>query len=118
MSRRSQDVIAENRTPYVPGADTDERFRAALASSLDAVFLLESIRDCYGGLETFRLVEVNERGADMFGAPRDTMLGRTAEELVAGDPTRGLFNRAARVVATGESLDEVIDLRQIPVKPD
>lgn len=118
MSRRSQDVILDNRAPYVPGADTDARFRAALSASLDAIFLFESIRDSYGSLTTFRLVEVNERGADMFGAPRDVMLGRTAEELIAGDPTRGLFNRAARVVETGESLDEVIDLRQIPVKPD
>lgn len=117
MSRRSQDVISENNTPYVPGADTDERFRAALAASLDAVFLCESMRDEYGALVDFRLVEVNERGARLLGLSREAILGRPGVELL-NDPGRRFYERCAAVVETGESFDEVLDLREHPIGID
>ena len=48
----------------------ESRFRGAIAASLDAFFLCESVRDAAGTIVDFRLVELNERGEDLLGRPR------------------------------------------------
>ena len=116
MSRRSQDVIPAFRAPYDPGADSDTRFRAALAASLDGVFLCESVRNSFGALTGFRLVEVNAPGAALLRRTREELLGLSHDAILQG--LDGFVERCARVVETGQSFEETLDVRTHPLTAD
>lgn len=111
-------VRPDSRFRYVPGQPTDERFRAALAASLDAIFLCEAIRDHAGTLVDFDLVEVNQRAAEIFMLPREAMLGRTLRALLPTAERKGFLDRCIRVVETGESFEETLDVRSVGLKAE
>ncbi len=72
----------------------DERFRAAVEGSLDAVFFLRAVRDAEGRIVDFVCEEINRNGERFLDRPRDQVLGHRLGELV---PLRGFFDRYARV---------------------
>jgi len=83
----------------------ETRFRGAIAASLDAFFLCESVREG-GRIVDFRIVEVNERGEAFLGRRRDELVGQLATDIAATIGESGLLAKMARVVETGESIEE------------
>src|SRR3954468_5929884 len=80
----------------------ESRFRGAIAASLDAFFLCESVRDADGTIVDFRLVELNERGEQMLGHPRAEVIDRMSSEFIPSLRESGLLDQLAEVVETGE----------------
>jgi diguanylate cyclase (GGDEF)-like protein/PAS domain S-box-containing protein len=85
---------------------TEERFRAAMEGSLDAVFFLTAERDGGGRITDFRFADLNARGAALISRERAEVLGRRLCELLPVNRTAGFFDKYARVVETGQTLEE------------
>ncbi len=85
---------------------SEQRYRAAIAGSFDAFFLIEPIWNSASHLQDFRYVDLNERGATLLGQPRSAILGRLVCEVIPQSRTNGAFDRYARVLATGVSVEE------------
>jgi PAS domain S-box-containing protein len=84
----------------------ESRFRGAIAASLDAFFLCESVRGTTGLISDFRVVELNERGEAFLGRSRADILGRLVCDLLPAIRETGLLDQLARVVETGESFED------------
>ncbi|HEY9227388.1 MAG TPA: PAS domain S-box protein, partial [Gemmatimonadaceae bacterium] len=84
----------------------ESRFRGAIAASLDAFFLCESVRDAAGDIIDFRLVELNERGEVFLGRNREDLMGAQMCELVPSIRETGLLDQLIQVVETGESFED------------
>jgi PAS domain S-box-containing protein len=84
----------------------ESRFRGAIAASLDAFFLCESVRNEEGQICDFTLIEVNERGEAFLGRSRDELLGRRATELVPSIRASGFFDQLVATVESGESFED------------
>ncbi len=84
----------------------EERFRAAMEGSLDAVFFLTAERDDRGTITDFRFTDLNGRGAALVSRRREEVIGQRLCELLPVNRTAGFFDKYARVVETGEPLEE------------
>jgi PAS domain S-box-containing protein len=82
------------------------RFRGAIAASLDAFFLCESVRDADGAIVDFKLVELNEKGERLLGRPRAELIDRMSSEFIPSLRESGLLAQLTEVVDTGESFED------------
>ncbi|SNS78013.1 PAS domain S-box-containing protein/diguanylate cyclase (GGDEF) domain-containing protein [Granulicella rosea] len=82
-----------------------ERFRAAAESSLDAFYILDSVRDDAGQIVDFRFVYLNDNGARMTTYDRDSLLGKYICEVIPVNRTGGFFDHYKQVVETGVPMD-------------
>ena len=82
------------------------RFRAAVEGSLDAFFLLQSVRDATGRIEDFTLVDLNSNGEKLISMPKEEVIGNRLCELLPFARTGGFFEKYVRVVETGVVLKE------------
>src|SRR4051812_27243458 len=88
----------------------ESRFRGAIAASLDAFFLCESVRDRNGTIVDFKLVELNERGEQFLGRSRAELLGQLASEIMPSIRESGVLDQLIDVVETGQSFEDEIHL--------
>ena len=86
----------------------EERFRAAAEGGLDALFLLESVRDETGKIADFRFVDLNSRGKQMLAPSGEKIIGQHLCERWPVTRTEGLFDKYVQVVETGAVLEEEI----------
>ena len=93
--------------------EAQQQLRAAADASLDAVFLLKACRSG-GKLVDFTLVDINERGAQMLGFPRDEALGKRIGELAPVWRSEGFIDKYASVLATGQPLEEEFETSNLP----
>jgi PAS domain S-box-containing protein len=84
----------------------ENRFRGAIAASLDAFFLCESVRDARGRIRDFTLIDLNERGEAFLGRTRDELIGRPASELLPSLHHPPFFEQLVATVETGESFED------------
>ncbi|VTR93797.1 multi-sensor hybrid histidine kinase : PAS/PAC sensor hybrid histidine kinase OS=Desulfococcus oleovorans (strain DSM 6200 / Hxd3) GN=Dole_1520 PE=4 SV=1: PAS_3: PAS_3: PAS_4: PAS_8: PAS_4: PAS_3: HisKA: HATPase_c: Response_reg [Gemmata massiliana] len=84
--------------------------RAAMEGSLDAVFLFASDRGPDGQIRDFRFTDLNQRAAALIERDRAAVIGTRLCELFPLHRTAGLFDRYARVVESGEPLEEEFPL--------
>jgi PAS domain S-box-containing protein len=96
---------------------SEARFRAAAEGSLDAFFILDSLRDRSGQIVDFRFVDLNEHGARWLGLLKDEIIGQRLCELLPVNSMEGFFDKYARVVESGEPLEEEFTLGP-PNQPD
>jgi PAS domain S-box-containing protein len=84
---------------------SEERFRAATDGSLDAFFLLESVRDHGGRVVDFRVLDLNARAEQLIGRRKPQAVGRPMREFpfLSGEE---LFARYARVAESRSVLEE------------
>lgn len=96
----------------------EERYRAAAQASIDALFILNCMRDAAGAVTDFELAEVNAVGETMLRLPHEAIIGRRLCELIPLCRSGGFFDKYAAVVNTGEPLDEEfpVDTPQIGAK--
>lgn len=85
---------------------SDTRFRAAVEGSLDAFFVLTCVRDDEARIVDFTFADLNRRGAEVLGLPREAILGQRLCELRPVNRAAGFFDRYLRVFETGEILEE------------
>ncbi len=85
---------------------SEERFRAAAEASLDALLLLQSVRDAAGNIVDFEVADMNGRAAGELGLAKDRVIGKTFFKLLPVYGTAGFFSKYVHVVATRTSLEE------------
>jgi PAS domain S-box-containing protein len=90
-----------------PSNVSESRFLGAIAASLDAFFLCESVRDPHGVIVDFKIVELNERGEIFLARQRSDLLGRLVCEIIPS-LRDGFIAQFIQVVETGESLEDEI----------
>ena len=73
-------------------AENERRFLAVAESSLDSIFLLQSVRAPSGEIVDFRFVFVNENAARMVSLTRERMIGAQLCELMPQNRTQGRFD--------------------------
>ncbi|MFN8528804.1 MAG: PAS domain S-box protein [Anaerolineae bacterium] len=83
-------------------AQSEERFRAATESSLDAFCVLESVRDTQGEIVDFRIAEINQNAARQTPLSPAELKNHLLCELFPGLRNYGLFEQYKQVVLTGE----------------
>lgn len=79
---------------------SEGRLRAARNASLDAFYIVESVRDTRGRIVDFRFVDANRKGAALLRHRRPSLLGRNMCELFPFVRTEGVFEKFVRVVKT------------------
>ena len=92
----SRDVTERKRMQDALEA-RDERFRAAVEGSLDAVFFLRAVRNDQGKVSDFVFEEVNHNGERLLDRPREEVLGHGLGEVLPFERIRDFFDRYARV---------------------
>lgn len=91
--------------------DSEALFRAAAEGSLDAFYLLRSQRNDQGQITDFIITEVNTAGAGLLGdLPRRAIIGERLTELAAWMYSPAFLERYSRVVETGETLEEDVQI--------
>ncbi|MDI3284384.1 PAS domain S-box protein [Polyangium sp. 15x6] len=99
----SLDVTAE-RNQEARLRASEERFRAAVEASLDAVGIYSAVRDASGAIVDFRTDYVNAAACELHRMPREVQIGRTLRELYPAPRAARGIERYTRVVETGEPL--------------
>ncbi|HKB89718.1 MAG TPA: ATP-binding protein, partial [Opitutaceae bacterium] len=90
--------------------ESEALFRGAAEASLDAFYVLKSVRDVNGKIADFKFIDANERGAQMVSIPRDKLIGQNLCELLPINRTAGFFDKYAVVVETGQPYEEELQL--------
>jgi two-component system CheB/CheR fusion protein len=84
---------------------SEQRYRDLAESSLDALFIFSAWRDDQGQLTGFTFVDLNTRGEQMLGVPREEILGRRLGDLLPV-PEGDAVERYRSVAETGTPLLE------------
>src|SRR5438132_1842951 len=86
------------------------RFRAAMEGGFDAFFCFDC--ELEEDAASFRLVEVNSRGAAILGGTKESVIGKTFAELAVDDDRSAYFTeRFLRVYESGTPLEEEYEVR-------
>ncbi|MDQ9170891.1 EAL domain-containing protein [Oxalobacteraceae bacterium R-40] len=95
-----------------------ETYYAASEASLDAVYVLRSLRSADKGITDFVLDNTNNRGAALFGKAKADLLGKSLSELMPQYRNKGLLEEFVYVVLTGEVHEQEWknDIRSIKAK--
>ncbi len=80
-----------------------ETYYAASEASLDAMFVLRSVRDPNGDIADFVLESANNRAAVMFRMPKEQIVGKKVCEMLPHLRVNGIFQDLVEVALTGES---------------
>jgi len=88
--------------------ESEARFKAAFEGSLNAVFIIKSVRDEDGNVVDFELENVNRRAEEMLEMPREKFLGSRHSELFPNIKAEGKLQGYVRVMNTGKALEEDI----------
>lgn len=114
-------LVCEDITLCKQAAETlrqsEVRFQAIVERSLDAFFLFQCVRDETGGIENFRVVDLNSNGEKLIAMSKDVAMGKMLSELPAIHHTVDFFDRCVRVVDTGEELEEEFSVSVAGVSP-
>lgn len=92
-------------------------FEVAAESSLDAFYLMESIRDDSKRIVDFRFTYVNANGERRFGVPRTELIGRNLSDVLPYMVTTNLLERFKQVVITGEPFTDEHEVIRDGVDP-
>ena len=85
---------------------SNDRYHSAIEASLDAFYLLESVRNAEGEIADFRIVEVNENAVEQLSLPRETLIGSLICVLFPINLTNGYFEQYRQVAETGKPLTQ------------
>ncbi len=83
-------------------AENERRFMAAMNSSLDSFYILESMRDASGEIFDFRYRFMNSLGASLLKRSASEILGLSICDVAPDNRSSGLLEKYKQVVATGE----------------
>jgi diguanylate cyclase (GGDEF)-like protein/PAS domain S-box-containing protein len=89
-----------------------EKFEVAAESSLDAFYILDSVRDSARNIVDFRFSYVNANGEKRLGRPRAELLGRTLTAVLPSTKTGTLLESYKQVVLTGAPFTGEVQIDQ------
>lgn len=107
----NRDVTRQRRAEAALRA-SEQQLRAAREASLDAIYVLQSVRNARGRIVDFRYTDVNRRGAALISRRREAILGRTLCALFPRARSSGFLKKFIRVVKTGRPLLEDFQVRE------
>ncbi|MBC7502153.1 MAG: PAS domain S-box protein, partial [Herminiimonas sp.] len=81
-------------------------FRTAAEGSLDVLFILTAERDASHTIVDFIFTEMNKRGVDSIGKPRDEIIGSRLSTTFPSVRANGYFDKYVAVVETGVALED------------
>ncbi|MBU1892688.1 MAG: PAS domain S-box protein, partial [Gammaproteobacteria bacterium] len=112
-----RDEVEQKRTQAALHA-AEERFRAVAEASLDALFILRSVRGEHGEILDFEFTDLNPRAEQMLDMARDKVVGQKLCELLPVNRSGGFFDKYVTVATTGTPLEEEfpIDIPEIKAK--
>jgi two-component system cell cycle sensor histidine kinase/response regulator CckA len=84
----------------------ENRLRGAIAASLDAFFLCESVQNASRAVVDFTIIELNERAGLFLGRDQHALVGRRISEVFALAQSTPLLPRLIGVVESGTSLED------------
>ncbi len=84
----------------------EERFKAAIEASLDALFILKSVRDDDGRIVDFEFTDINAHAEVMLATAREKVVGKQLCQLLPVMRSNGFFDKCADVTTSGMALDE------------
>ncbi len=96
--------------------ETNARFSVAAESSLNAFFILESVRDQQGQIIDFKVVYINTRAEKLIGMSRQDVVGNNLCELMPFTRTAGFFDKYVHVVESREVLEEEFQIPTPAIK--
>ena len=80
----------------------EARFIAASENSLEAFYILQSVRGEDGQIIDFEFTYINSNGEKLVGLPREEIIGQYLCALIPVNRTGGFFDEYKQVVMTGE----------------
>lgn len=92
---------------------SDQRHKATIEASLDAVFLMKSVRDESNEIIDFRIVEINEKSAMQLNQTREELVGSLICEMYPLQRELGLFDLYKQVVETGNPVEREFSVDRI-----
>ncbi|MRW84819.1 EAL domain-containing protein [Pseudoduganella sp. FT26W] len=78
-----------------------ETYAAASAASLDAFFLMRELHDEYDVIVDFKIVDANQRAAQMMGRSREELCSTTMCELIPDARHNGMLKHLIQVMRVG-----------------
>ncbi len=97
--------ITENRRTEEALALSEDRLRAASEASLDALVIMEAVRDDAGTIVDFTITVANENAAKLFGLPVEELLSGGVTRHFPPDHKDELLKRYADVVESGDPVN-------------
>lgn len=97
----AEDITASRHTEAALAA-SEGRFRAASEASLDALILMDAIRDEDGTIVDFVMTDANENAAELFGVPVPDLVGKRISAHFPAGHEDALLAKYVSVVETGE----------------
>jgi diguanylate cyclase (GGDEF)-like protein/PAS domain S-box-containing protein len=94
-----------------------EKFEVAAESSLDAFYILESVRNAAKEIVDFRFTYMNANGERRLGKPRTYILGKTFMDVVPYMAATNLLERCKQVVLTGVPFTDEHEVHRDGVVP-
>lgn len=109
---------AEQKRTQAALITAEDHFRAVAEASLDALFILKSVRGKHEEILDFEFIDLNPSAEQMLSMARGEVIGQKLCELIPASRTVGFFDRYVAVVNTGTPLDEEfsIDIPEIKAK--
>lgn len=87
---------------------SEERFRSAIDSSLDAFYILDAFYDDKGEVVDFTFVDMNTIGLQSINLPKEEIFGEKLCEVLPVNREKGFFEKYKTVFLTGKTLDEEV----------
>jgi len=99
----------------VMAANTEhEKFEVAAESSLDAFYIMDSMRDAARNIVDFRLTYVNANGEKQLGKPRNELIEKTLTEVLPASDLARVLEQYRQVVLTAVPSTEEVEMKQSP----
>lgn len=98
--------ITERKAAIEKVRISEERFRSAIDSSLDAFYILDAFYDEQGEVTDFVFVDMNEVGKQQLSFLEIEVIGQQMCEILPINREQGFFERYKKVFLTGETLDD------------
>ena len=87
---------------------SEERFRSAIDSNLDAFYILDAFYNDKGEVTDFTFVDMNRVGVESVNLPKKDISGKLLCEVLPVNRTQGFFEKYKEVFLTGKTLDEEV----------
>lgn len=94
-----------------------EKFEVAAESSLDAFYILDSVRNESKEIVNFRFSYVNANGEKRLGKQRRELLGKQLTDVLPFSASSDILERYKQVVLTGTPYIDEVETRQADAEP-
>ncbi len=98
--------ISNKRTSERHIIKNEQMLRSAMEASLDAFFILSSIRNQKEEVVDFEFINLNSKAKELIAIPGEELIGRRLCEVLPYHREKGLFDKYKDVVNTGQAYQD------------